>query len=249
MKALIVSTDTDLQQTIGDAMDTQRIELKSVSTLTDAITSATQDRYCVVISDERLSDGRGVHLAQQLRQADVASPIILLLREANDEIRINALDIGVDEILDWPTSPALLMAHVRSLVRRCSPSESAVLNFGDLSFDLRSLDVTRQGRKIRLTSREMAILEYFLRHPRRLITRSELVEAVWDSSAPPESNVVEVFIARLRNKVDKPFDANYIHTIVGRGYMLSETRPGTNQPESSSSTAAPAQTTEASGVT
>ncbi len=230
MKALIVSTDPDLQQTIGNAMDEQRIELKTASTLADAMTSITQDRYCVVISDERLTDGRGVHLAQQLRQAEIGSPIILLLRDANDEARINALDIGVDEILDWPASPALIMAHVRSLIRRCAPGESAVLNFGDLSFDLRSLDVTRQGRKIRLTSREMAILEFFLRHPRRLITRNELVVSVWDTSSPPESNVVEVFIARLRNKVDKPFDANYIHTIVGRGYMLSETRPGTDLP-------------------
>jgi DNA-binding response OmpR family regulator len=228
MKALIVSTDSELQHTIGEALDTQHIELKTAATLSDALTSVTEDRYCVVISDERLADGRGVHLAQRLRQAEISSPIILLMREDSDEARINALDVGVDEILDWPTSPELLMAHVRSLVRRCAPGESAVLKFGDLTFDLRSLDVTREGQKIRLTSREMAILEFFLRHPRRLITRSELVESVWDSAAPPESNVVEVFIARLRNKIDKPFEANYIHTIVGRGYMLSESRPGTN---------------------
>lgn len=227
MKALVVSTDRELQKVLSEALDVQHIELKTVSTLAEAVKSATEDRYCVVISDDRLADGRGVHLAQQLRQADIGWPILLLMREPDENTKINALDVGVDEVLEWPVTPALILAHVRSLVRRCEPGESAVLKFNDLVFDLRTLEVTRADQKIRLTSREMAILEYFLRHPRRLISRHELVQAVWEANNPPESNVVDVFMARLRNKVDKPFDSNYFHTIVGRGYMLSESQPGT----------------------
>ncbi len=226
MKALLVSPDSQMQSHLAQALQEQSVDLNTVSTVADALQSATLEPYCVVIAEERLSDGRGVHLVQQIRQSNVDAAFILMMRDRTESASIAALDDGVDDIMDWPSTPELLLAHMRSVVRRCGPGDKAVLKFNDLSFDLRSLEVRRADTPIRLTSREMAILEHMLRHPQRLITRVELVESVWDTTTPPESNVVEVFIARLRNKIDKPFETPYIHTIVGRGYMLSETRPG-----------------------
>ncbi len=226
MRALIVSSNSDVHDELTGALREQNLGTHSVSTLADALRAGTEDRFSLVICDEILNDGGCAMLAQQLRQSEIDWPIVMLTQSDSVAGHIEALDRGVDEILRWPIDPALFLAHVRSVMRRCSPSESAILRFEDLSFDLRSLEVRRGEARIGCTSREMAILEFLLRHPRRVITRAELVDAVWDAAAPPESNVVEVFIARLRNKIDKPFATPLIHTIVGRGYMLSETRPG-----------------------
>ncbi len=229
MRALLISSDSNVHDVLTGALREQNLDTVSANTVAEALHTASEDRFSLVLCDETLSDGTGAMLAQQLRQTDTSWPIILLARNGDIASQIDALDRGVDEILHWPIDSGLLLAHVRSVVRRCAPGESAILRFDNLSFDLRSLEVRRGDATIGCTSREMAILEFLLRHPRRVITRGELVDAVWDASAPPESNVVEVFIARLRNKIDKPFPTPLIHTIVGRGYMLSDTRPGVSR--------------------
>jgi DNA-binding response OmpR family regulator len=151
---------------------------------------------------------------------------VLLAHDHDHQFMIDALDLGADEVVKWPIVDKILLAQIRSLLRRCEPGESAKLSYNDLSLDLRSLEVTRGETRIPCTSREIAVLEYLLRHPERVVSRTELIDSVWDHELPPESNVVEVFIARLRRKIDRPFEASLIHTIVGRGYMLSLTRPG-----------------------
>lgn len=226
MKALLVASDSTIKDQLAPALHADRLNLQQASSLKDALSVCAAEKFSVVIADERLEDGSGVDLAQRFRQEDIDWPVMLLMRGASDADKIAALDVGVDEIVDWPASAELVVAHVRSLIRRCHPSESTRLQVGDLQFDLRSLVVKRDTHRFILTSREMAILEFLMRHPHRLISRNELVDAIWKANSAPESNVVDVFIGRLRNKIDKPFDKPYIHTVVGRGYMLSDSRPG-----------------------
>jgi two-component system OmpR family response regulator len=226
MKALLVASNTEIQTQLGAALRADRLTLQQSTGLQDALAICGKEQFSVVISDHHLADGSGTDLAQRFRQDDIDWPVMLLMNNGTEAEKIAALDVGVDEILAWPASSELVLAHVRSLIRRCRPSESSRLQVGDLQFDLRSLVVKRDAQRFVLTSREMAILEFLMRHPHRLITRSELVDAIWKANSAPESNVVDVFIGRLRNKIDKPFDKPYIHTVVGRGYMLSDSRPG-----------------------
>ncbi|HEY0009149.1 MAG TPA: response regulator transcription factor [Tepidisphaeraceae bacterium] len=223
---LIVSNRRRNTDSLRQVLTKQNFVVEEADSIGGAVAMLDEQSASLCIVDTHLSDGPGTECIRALRAADHGMPAIWFSADDSDDAKIKALDIGVDEVLTWPLVPSMFMAHVRSLLRRCQPSESALLKYEDLSLDLRSLEVTRDGKMIRSTSREIAVLEYLLRHPERVIVRSELIDAVWDSSLPPESNVVEVFIARLRRKIDRPFDKHLIHTIVGRGYMLSVSKPG-----------------------
>lgn len=226
MRVLVVAKDESLQNQIGEALSAQNLTVDRSESIADAQRRTDDTSYAVVLAEQELADGHGIELVEHLRTANVGSPLVLLLRNGTAQHQIDALDSGADDVLHLPINRDLLLAHVRSLMRRCEPGESAVLKYEDLSFDLRSLRIIRQEQPISLTSREMAVLEHLMRNPDRVITRTELIDVAWDASVPPDSNVVEVFIARLRRKVDKPFAIPLIHTIIGRGYMLSITAPG-----------------------
>lgn len=203
----------------------ENLEVASVASADAALAALGGRAIRAVVLGPSLGDTAG-KVVQTLRAAGHGLPVLVITRSTEESVKVGLLDGGADDVLTLPYAPAVLTAQIRSLLRRCTPGESAVLRFEDLALDLRSLEVTRQGRVIPSTSREIAVLEYLLRNRQRVISRSELSEAVWDEPAMPGSNVIEVFIARLRRKVDRPFDVPLIHTIVGRGYMLSVSKPG-----------------------
>ena len=227
MRILIVTPDTPIRSSMVSWLSAQNLGTDAVGSIAEGLSRIEgASSYSLIILDSQQPDGTGAELVRQLRTAGHGTPAMMIARTDDTHEEIDALDIGCDDVIRLPITPELLISKVRSMMRRCEPSESVVLKYNDLQLNLHSLEIQRARQVIPATSRELAVLEYLLRHPERVITRTELVDAVWDRDVPPESNVVDVFIARLRRKIDRPFDVSLIHTIVNRGYMLTCTRPG-----------------------
>lgn len=229
MNVLLVDSDPQRAADLSRQLTAQNFNVRVATSAAEAMDDMAT-RSCRVIIIEHLIPGDAGPLTQQLRAAGHGTPVVVITDDNDPAIKVSLLDDGVDDVLVRPLPSDLLPAQMRSLMRRCAPNEGAVLKFEDLMLDLRSLMLTRQGKTIPSTSRELAVLEYFLRNPQRVISRTELSEAVWNDTALPESNVIEVFIARLRRKVDRPFEVPLIQTIVGRGYMLSVAKPNGETP-------------------
>jgi two-component system, OmpR family, copper resistance phosphate regulon response regulator CusR len=226
VRVLIVSAQSRHADQLTRLLESHNFTVEHADAAGQALLVLDAGGVSACLIDADLADGTGLDLLCRLRAEDHGTPTLYFLPEESVPRRVEALDLGADDVMAWPPEPQVLLAQVRSLLRRCNGGASAVLRYEDLRLDLRSLKVLRDGRAIRATSREIAVLEYLLRNPERVVVRSELIDAVWDRSLPPESNVVEVFIARLRRKIDRPFKRQLIHTIVGRGYVLARTKPG-----------------------
>lgn len=181
---------------------------------------AAQGNYDLVILDIMLPDQDGVQTCQNLRDRGYSKPILMLtaLSTTNDKVR--GLDAGADDYLTKPFELDELIARVRALLRRTSATESARLTYADLEMDLLNRTVTRGKEKIRVTAKEFALLEYFLRNPARPLTRAAIGQHIWGMKFDPESNVIDVYVSMLRRKIDKDPASSLIRTVVGSGYML-----------------------------
>jgi two-component system response regulator MprA len=158
-----------------------------------------------------------------LRSDGSTVPILMLTARDGIQDRVRGLDSGADDYLVKPFALAELLARVRALSRRArmgSASEAPLLEVGDLVLDLRSREARRGTRRIELTAREFALLETLMRHPAQVMTRSQLLDSVWSYDAVTESNIVDIYIHYLRNKVDKGFDKKLLRTVRGMGYAI-----------------------------
>lgn len=225
MRVLLLEPDSARADELTQLLRGQNMQVHPVRVLNEAVSLLQQQPYGVIVLEADLQGQDAVEVIHQIRQKQ-AVPMLVLSDRPDPQWQVQLLDAGADDVLARPVSPEVMLAQIRALLRRCMPGESAVLRYEDLSLDLRSLEVRRGDTRISCTSREIAILEYLMRHPQRVISRAELSEAIWDANLTPDSNVIEVFIARLRRKIDRPFPVALIHTMVGRGYMLSVNPPG-----------------------
>jgi DNA-binding response OmpR family regulator len=176
--------------------------------------------YDLIILDVMLPKKDGFVLCHDLRQQRVASPILMLTARDTVDDRVQGLDSGADDYLVKPFSMNELRARLRALLRRNTPEKIAVLQSGDLTLDPASHQVERGGQPINLTPREYAILEYLLRHPNQILTREMFEAHVWDFDFVSGSNVVDVYIRRLRRKIDDPYPLKVLETVRGIGYRL-----------------------------
>ena len=227
MRVLLVEPDPGRARELSLLLREQNVSVDLATTAADTSAMIAVNKYTVIVLDEDLQSTTASAWVQHYRESNHGTPVIIITDNGDPLAKVALLDIGADEIIVRDRVAVTLGAYIRALARRCQPGQSGVLEFEDLSLDLRSWQVVRRGQPIPCTSREIAVLEFFLRNRQRVISRTELTESVWDGESVPDSNVIEVFIARLRRKIDKPFDVPLIHTIVGRGYMLSVTKPGT----------------------
>lgn len=203
---------------IGHAVD---IAMRGEEGETMAITEA----YDAIVLDLMLPDEDGIQICRRLRRRGNNTPILMLTALSATTDKVAGLDAGADDYLTKPFEFAELAARIRSLLRRGQAAEASTLRFAGIEMDLLQRRVTRGGRRIKLTPKEFALLEYLLRNPNRLLTRTAIGEHVWDMNFSIESNVIDVYVHTLRRKVDKGFDKRLIHTMIGAGYMLSETHP------------------------
>ncbi len=188
----------------------------------DGLFMAASEGFDAVILDRMLPGGiDGLRLLETLRSQNNAVPVLFLSALAEVDERVRGLKAGGDDYLTKPFAFSELLARVEALARRGkSDAPLTKLNVGDLELDLLSRQVRRAGQKVDLQPREFRLLEYLMRHAGQVVTRTMLLEGVWDYHFDPQTNVIDVHVSRLRQKIDKPFASQLLHTVRNAGYML-----------------------------
>jgi len=185
---------------------------------------ALTEPYDAAIIDIMLPRLDGLSLIEMMRKEKVNTPVIILSAKGSVDDRVKGLQIGGDDYLTKPFAFSELLARVQALIRRAGgQSEPMRLTVGDLSMNLVTREVTREGRQIELQPIEFSLLEYLMRNAGRVVSKTMIMEHVWDYNFDPQTNVVEARICRLRDKIDREFTRKLIHTIRGVGYVLKET--------------------------
>lgn len=190
-----------------------------------ALSALQTSEYDLVVLDLGLPDVDGVEVCRRWRAAGGRAPILILTARGAVPDRVAGLDAGADDYLAKPFEPEELLARLRALARREPAPLAPVLRLGDLALDPATHEVRRSGELIALSPREYALLEYMLRNPHRVVSRTRLMEHVWDDNFDPVANAVEVLVSRVRRKVDSPGRAPLFQTVRGAGYMLTDRRP------------------------
>ncbi len=223
MKILIIEDD---EKTAGYVVNGLREAGYGVDRAVDGkegLYLAAGGAYDLLVVDRMLPGMDGLAVVRALRRSGVHTPVLFLTALSGIDERVSGLDAGGDDYLAKPFSFAELEARVRALLRRPAAAvQQTMLRVADLELDLVKRTVTRGGKAISLQPREFRLLEYLMRHAGEVVTRTMLLEQVWDFHFDPQTNVVETHISRLRAKVDKPFQCTLIHTVRGAGYCLRE---------------------------
>ena len=221
MKILLIEDDVETALYVANGLREQGHVVDAVADGRDGLLRAAGDAYEVMIVDRMLPGLDGLGIVKTLRGAGVKTPILLLTTMGGVRDRVEGLEAGGDDYLIKPFAFAELLARVNALARRPPMAEVAtVLRVADLEMDLLKRTVTRQGRRIELQPQEFKLLEYLLRHAGRIVTRTMLLENVWEFHFDPTTNVVETHVSRLRGKIDRDFAVELLHTVRGAGYCL-----------------------------
>ena len=219
-KILLIEDDIKLAQFIEMELTCEGYQVSMAHNGLDGLTQARQDPPNLVILDWMMPALTGVEICRRLRSTGSKVPIILVT--ARDEIsdRVAGLDAGADDYVIKPFSIEELLARIRSNLRRIQDGDSDILQFEDLSLNLRTREIFRAGRAIELTVREFELLEYLMNHPQQVMTRDQILENVWGYDFGGDSNVIEVYVRTLRQKLEIDNTCRIIQTIRGIGYVL-----------------------------
>jgi DNA-binding response OmpR family regulator len=225
MRLLVIEDNPKMARLIRQGLAEQSYAVDIATRGEEGEFLALSEPYDAIVLDLMLPDQDGLQLCRNLRRRGVKTPILMLTALSTTADKVSGLDAGADDYLTKPFEFAELSARIRSLLRRGQATEASTLAFWDLEMDLLARRVTRSGQRIKLTPKEFALLEYFMRSPNRLLTRSAIGEHVWDMNFSPDSNVIDVYVHTLRRKIDRGHERPLIHTVIGAGYMLSAERP------------------------
>ncbi|MFT4588319.1 MAG: two-component system OmpR family response regulator [Candidatus Binatia bacterium] len=221
MRILVVEDDPKIASFVIKGLRQNGFAVDAAADGEEGLALARASTPDVAVIDIMLPKLDGLSLVRRLRQDGVQLPVLILSARATVDDRVKGLQAGGDDYLTKPFAFSELLARVHALLRRASNvAEPTRLVVGDLSMDLLTREVIREGARIELQAREFSLLEYLMRHPGRAVTKTLILEHVWDFNFDPQTNVVDVLVHRLRAKVDKEFDRKMIHTIRGVGYVL-----------------------------
>jgi two-component system OmpR family response regulator len=221
MKALIVEDDATIAEFVARGLKEAGFVVDRAPDGQAGMQLATTSPYDVAIVDVMLPKLDGLSLIQELRAQGVATPVLILSARHTVDDRVTGLEAGGDDYLTKPFAFTELLARVQALIRRATAAPASThLTVGDLTLDLRTRRATRGGREIELRPREFALLEYLMRNAGRVVSKTMILSHVWDYNFDPRTNVVDVLVFRVREKIDKEFDTKLIHTVRGIGYVL-----------------------------
>ncbi len=221
MRILLVEDDRSLQRTLSKLFRSQNFAVDATASGKEGAFLAKTNDYDAIVLDLMLPDINGFEVCKEVRREKVATPILMLTALDDVADRIKGLDTGADDYLPKPFNIGELLARVRALTRRRSDDKTTVIKVHDLEIDTATRRVYRGGEELKLTPKEFALLEYLVLNRKRIITRSELSEHVWDINFDPSSNVIDAFIKQLRRKVDRGHTPEIITTVRGIGYTIS----------------------------
>jgi two-component system, OmpR family, response regulator len=220
MKILLVEDDAETASYVAAGLREYGHVVDHAATGPDGLQLATGQPHDVLIIDRMLPGLDGLAIVKAVRSAGLRAPILLLTTMDGIDDRVEGLESGADDYLIKPFAFAELLARTNALARRPANTVEIILRVADLELDLVKRTVTRGARRIVLQPREFQLLEYFMRNAGRVVTRTMLLEHVWDFHFDPRTNIVETHVSRLRGKVDRDFNVELIHTIRGSGYSL-----------------------------
>ncbi|MBC7594354.1 MAG: response regulator transcription factor [Kineosporiaceae bacterium] len=220
MRVLLVEDEPRLAETIKRGLIDQGFVIDIASNGPDGLWWATEHDFDAIVLDIMLPGMNGYKVLEELRERRVWTPVPMLTAKDGEYDQVDAFDLGADDYLTKPFSFMVLVAHIRALIRRGAPERPVILTAGDLSLDPLSHRVRRGELEISLTPREFSLLQYLMQHVGTAVTKSEILDGVWDSAFDGDHNVVEVYVRYLRRKLDIPFNRQSIETIRGVGYRL-----------------------------
>jgi two-component system, OmpR family, response regulator len=221
VRALLVEDDATIADFVARGLREASFAVDHAADGDAGLDAARHQPYDVAIVDLMLPKRDGLSLIEELRRGGVTTPVLILSARRSVDDRVRGLQAGGDDYLTKPFAFAELLARVQALVRRASRApEPTTLTFDDLTLDLLTRRVSRSGTPIELRPREFALLEYLLRNPGRVVSKTMILSHVWEYTFDPQTNIVDVLVSRLREKIDRPFDRKLLHTVRGVGYVL-----------------------------
>jgi DNA-binding response OmpR family regulator len=221
MRVLIAEDDDKIASFLTKGLKQAGFAVDRSADGEEGLDLAASHPYDVAVIDIMLPKLDGLSLIEQLRRRKINTPVIILSAKRSVDDRVKGLQSGSDDYLTKPFAFSELLARIQALIRRSSQvSDPARLTAGDLSLDLLTRETVRAGKKIELQPREFALLEYLMHHAGRVVSKSMIMEHIWSYDFDPQTNVVDVLVCRLRNKVDRDFERKMIHTQRGVGYAL-----------------------------
>jgi heavy metal response regulator len=220
VRILVVEDEKKVASFIKKGLEEEGYAVDTAADGEEGLAMALARVHDLIILDIRLPKLDGLLVLQALRQDKVTTPVLLLTVRATIEDKVLGLDAGADDYLTKPFAFQELVARVRALLRRRAEAEPTVLRVGDLSLDPARRTVARGGERIELTPREFALLDYFMRNPGRVLTRTMIAEHVWDYSFDTSTNVIDVYVNYLRRKIDADREPKLLQTVRGVGYVL-----------------------------
>ncbi len=225
MRILLIEDDEKIADVVKRSLTEQHYSVDWAPDGEEGDYLAGTNDYDLIILDLMLPGMDGWEVCKSIRKEKINSPILMLTALDAIEDKIRGLDSGADDYLTKPFHLGELLARVRSLVRRTTDEKTALIEVADLQIDIAERRVVRAGKDINLSAKEFALLEYFIMHKNKVLTRQMISEHVWDMNFDPQSNVIDSFVRFLRQKIDKGFDSPLIHTLRGVGYKFSEDVP------------------------
>jgi two-component system OmpR family response regulator len=221
VRALIIEDDHTIADFVARGLRESGFAVDTAGDGEQGLEMALAQAYDVAIVDLMLPRRDGLSVIDELRRKGRTTPVLILSARRSVDDRVRGLQAGGDDYLTKPFAFAELLARVQALVRRAARQpEPTTLAWGDLTLDLLSRQVTRAGRSIELRPREFALLEYLLRNAGKVVSKTMILSHIWDYNFDPQTNVVDVLVSRLRDKIDRPFETRVLHTVRGVGYVL-----------------------------
>ncbi|MDA8244565.1 MAG: response regulator transcription factor [Elusimicrobia bacterium] len=223
MRILVIEDDRKISAFVADGLKGAGFAVDCAYDGQDGLAAASTAPYAAIVLDLMLPGLDGLSLAARLRAGGLKTPVIILSAKRSVDDRVKGLRAGGDDYLTKPFSFSELLARVEALIRRASHTpESSALELGDLRLDPVTREVVRAGRRLDLPVKEFALLEFLLRNAGRPVSKAMILENVWGYDFDPQTNVVDVLVCRLRDKLDKPFKSQLLQTIRGVGYVLKK---------------------------
>jgi two-component system OmpR family response regulator len=227
---LLVEDEEALALTVKEGLVGEGFVVDIVPDGVSAVWAATEFSYDVVVLDVMLPRLNGYDVLKQLRQRKVWTPVLMLTAKDGEYDQTDAFDLGADDYLTKPFSFMILVARLRALIRRGAPERPVLITVGSLTLDPSRRHVERRGLVIALTAREYGLLAFLMRRAGDVVSKSEILDNVWDAAYTGGDNVVEVYISYLRRKIDEPFGLQTLRTVRGLGYRLDADDPGDGVP-------------------
>ena len=220
MHVLLIEDDVEAARFLVKGLCESGYTVEHVADGGAGLARATAGVFDVIVTDRMLPHSDGLAIIEELRARGSGTPVLVLSALGSVDDRIRGLKAGGDDYLTKPFAFAELLARIEALLRRRSTPQTTRLKVDDLEFDLLARRVTRAGREVELTTRELKLLEFLMRRTGQVVTRTMLLEGVWDLHFDPQSNLIDVHISRLRQAIDRGSDHPLIHTVRGTGYVL-----------------------------